>query len=116
MAKAYVADSVEPADRARALGWLSAATSAGVMFGPVIGSVAAHLGRATPGFVAAALCVVNVAFAWRLLPESHVEPRQRDHGAEAGLAGGVAGHPPPDAARCRGWSGSTASACSRSPP
>jgi multidrug resistance protein len=72
VANAYVADSVEPGDRARALGWLSAATSAGVMLGPVIGSVAAHWGRAAPGFVAAALCIVNFAFAWKLLPESHV--------------------------------------------
>ena len=72
VANAYIADSVEPADRARALGWLSAATSAGVMFGPVIGSVAAHGGRAMPGFVAAGLCILNFAFAWKLLPESHV--------------------------------------------
>jgi MFS family permease len=71
VANAYIADSVEPADRARALGWLSAATSAGVMLGPVIGSVAAHWGRAMPGFVAAGLCLVNFVFAWRLLPESH---------------------------------------------
>ena len=71
VANAYVADTVEPGDRARALGWLSAATSAGVMLGPVIGSAAAHWGRAAPGFVAAALCVVNFAFAWKLLPESH---------------------------------------------
>ena len=80
VANAYIADSVEPADRARALGWLSAATSAGVMLGPVIGSAAAHWGRATPGFVAAALCVVNFAFAWRLLPESH---KHRGSGAVA---------------------------------
>jgi MFS family permease len=72
VANAYIADSVEPSDRARALGWLSAATSAGVMLGPVIGSSAAHFGRAMPGFVAAALCLVNFAFAWKLLPESHL--------------------------------------------
>ena len=36
--QAYVADSTAPRDRAKALGWLSAATSAGVMVGPVIGS------------------------------------------------------------------------------
>jgi len=56
VAQAYITDSVEPANRARALGWLSAATSAGVMIGPVLGSVAAHWGRAAPGFLAAALC------------------------------------------------------------
>jgi multidrug resistance protein len=70
VAQAYVADTVEPADRARALGWLSAATSAGVMIGPAIGSLAAHFGQAAPGLIAAALCLTNVFFAWRWLPES----------------------------------------------
>lgn len=68
--QAYVGDSLEKADRARGLGWLSAATSAGVMIGPAIGSLAAHLGRAAPGFVAAGLCFLNVLFAWKFLPES----------------------------------------------
>jgi predicted MFS family arabinose efflux permease len=71
VAQAYVADTVEPADRARALGWLSAATSAGVMVGPAIGSFAAHFGQAAPGMLAAALCLINVFFAWRWLPESY---------------------------------------------
>ena len=70
VAQAYVSDTVAPADRARALGWLSAATSAGVMFGPVIGSFSAHLGREAPGFIAAGLCLVNALFAWKWLPES----------------------------------------------
>lgn len=70
VAQAYVADTIEPAGRARALGWLSAATSLGVMIGPVVGSLAANLGRAAPGFVAAGLCLANVVFAWRYLPES----------------------------------------------
>jgi multidrug resistance protein len=74
VAQAYVADTVEPKDRARALGWLSAATSAGVIVGPVIGSAAAHFGRSAPGLLAAALCLVNVFFAWRWLPESRKEP------------------------------------------
>ena len=70
VAQAYVADSIPAAGRARALGWLSAATSLGVMIGPVVGSLAAHWGRAAPGFVAAGLCLANVIFAWRFLPES----------------------------------------------
>jgi MFS family permease len=73
VAQAYVADTVEPGDRARALGWLSAATSAGVMVGPAIGSFAAHFGQAAPGMIAAGLCLVNVFFAWRWLPESRKE-------------------------------------------
>jgi multidrug resistance protein len=74
VAQAYVADTVDSADRARALGWLSAATSAGVMLGPAIGSFAARFGQAAPGMIAAALCLINVFFAWRWLPESHKEP------------------------------------------
>ncbi len=70
VAQAYVADTMEPADRARALGWLSAATAVGVTLGPALGSLAAHFGHAAPGLIAAALCVINILFAWRWLPES----------------------------------------------
>lgn len=68
--QAYVGDSLEKSERAKGLGWLSASTSAGVMIGPAIGSLAAHLGHAAPGFIAAGLCFLNVIFAWRYLPES----------------------------------------------
>jgi multidrug resistance protein len=70
VSQAYVSDTVAPADRARALGWLSAATAAGVMIGPAIGSLATHLGRSAPGLIASALCLVNVIAAWKWLPES----------------------------------------------
>lgn len=67
---AYVTDTVPAADRARALGWLSAATNLGVMLGPVIGSLTFNLGHRLPGLIAAALCLINAAFAWKWLPES----------------------------------------------
>src|SRR5512140_3920641 len=70
VAQAYVADTIKPGDRARALGWLSAASALGVSVGPVIGSFAAHFGREAPGFLAAALCLLNALFAWRWLPET----------------------------------------------
>jgi MFS family permease len=79
--QAYVADVTEPKDRAKALGWLSAATGLGVMIGPAIGSLAFKFGHATPGIVAAALCIVNIAFAWRWLPESY--PAEDRDGADA---------------------------------
>jgi multidrug resistance protein len=69
--QAYVADSTEPEQRARALGWLSAATSLGVMIGPAIGSLTHAWGVEAPGLIAAALCLVNILFVWRYLPESH---------------------------------------------
>ena len=68
--QAYVADSVEPDHRAKALGWLSAATNVGVAIGPAIGSAALRLGSRGPGLTAAALCVINIYFAWRFLRES----------------------------------------------
>ena len=69
--QAYVADATEPKDRAKALGWLSAATNAGVAIGPVIGSFATHLGTAAPGLLAAVLTLVNMGFAWKYLTESN---------------------------------------------
>ncbi len=67
--QAYVADATRPEDRAKSLGWLSAATNAGVALGPVIGGWVRHLGPHTPGLVAAVLCVVNMSFAWKYLTE-----------------------------------------------
>src|SRR5687767_10758239 len=82
--QAYVADSTDPKDRARALGWLSSATNLGVALGPVLGSFAITLGKrdllpgagtlqmghAAPGIMAAALCVLNMVFVARYLNES----------------------------------------------
>jgi MFS family permease len=70
VAQAYVSDTVPREHRARALGWLSAATSVGVTIGPAIGSLAAHFGAAAPGFFAAGLCFLNVIAAFIWLPES----------------------------------------------
>ncbi|MEP6471023.1 MAG: MFS transporter [Acidobacteriota bacterium] len=68
--QAYVADAMKPKDRARALGWLSASTNAGVALGPLLGAVALKWGTPGPGLLAAALSVVNIAFAWKFLVES----------------------------------------------
>ncbi len=78
--QAYVSDVTEPRDRAKALGWISAATGAGVMVGPAIGSLAFNLGTAAPGLFAAGLCLANILFAYRWLPESRPEKRE---GSEA---------------------------------
>lgn len=93
--QAYVADVARPDDRAKSLGWLSAATNAGVALGPVIGSWMQGVGREAPGLLAAALCLVNIAFVGRYLRESRevehtetgshrvVAPRRRSHQAVA---------------------------------
>lgn len=70
VAQAYVADSMPPSERAKALGWLSAGTSAGVVIGPFLGSLAAGWGLAAPGLLAAAIMFINLFAAWYWLPES----------------------------------------------
>src|SRR5688500_4323172 len=69
--QAYVSDVVEPRNRAKGLGWLSAATNVGVMSGPLLGSAASTWGRHAPGLIAATGCLLNIAFASR----SPGEPR-----------------------------------------
>lgn len=76
--QAYVADAVVPEERTKALGWLTAATSAGVMIGPLIGSMSTYLGSAAPGYLAAGLCLLNALFAWKWLPE----PKRESTAAE----------------------------------
>lgn len=78
--QAYVADASAPEQRARSLGWISAATNMGVAIGPVLGSMTYTWGREAPGLVAAALCVVNIGFAWRYLRESHDVKEARPEG------------------------------------
>lgn len=79
--QAYVADVSDPKDRAKGLGWLSAATSLGAVVGPAIGSVLVQLfGRNAPGLGAAALCAGVSIFAWKYLGES----RERVVGGDAG--------------------------------
>jgi multidrug resistance protein len=69
--QAYVADASHPDDRAKALGWLSAATSAGAVIGPVFGSVLVDWwGHRGPGFGAAGFCLLSSLFAWKYLRES----------------------------------------------
>jgi len=71
--QAYVADASDPTDRAKSLGWLSAATSLGAVVGPAIGSALIHWGRHAPGIASAIFCVLVSVFAWIYLRESRQE-------------------------------------------
>jgi len=67
------ADSTDPKDSARALGWLSATTNLGVALGPVLGSFAIalgkrdvmpgpsdpHMGHAAPGINGGGACLIK---------------------------------------------------------
>jgi MFS family permease len=82
--QAYVADATKPEDRAKSLGWVSAATNAGVAMGPAIGAWVLGFGVSAqalavdpllkfrgPGLAAATIAAINMAFAWFFLKESH---------------------------------------------
>ncbi len=85
--QAYVTDITPPDERAKALGWLSAATSLGVVLGPGLGSLLiAAWGPAAPGLGAATVAAVNMGFAWRYLRESH--------DSRTALTGEMRGPPP----------------------
>jgi MFS family permease len=77
--QAYVADASEANERAKGLGWLSAATSLGAVVGPALGSLLVRFyGRSAPGLAAAGLCVGVAVFAWKYLGEAKAELTDSD--------------------------------------
>ncbi len=75
--QAYVSDATAPEERTKALGWVTAAISCGVMVGPQLGSEAVRFGPMGPGILAASLCLINLLLAWRWLPESSARGGQQ---------------------------------------
>jgi multidrug resistance protein len=77
--QAYVADMVEPKQRARAFAWVGAAFSAGLVLGPVAGGwLFARYGYTAPFLAAAALQLVTLIVTWVALPESRTKPEKDD--------------------------------------
>lgn len=78
---AYVADASPPAQRTKALGWLTTVTSLGWLSGAALGSLLVTLGgERAPGLFTAALSLVVAGFAARYLAESR---GMRDTGTHA---------------------------------
>ncbi len=75
-ANAYIADTTDPADRARAFGKIGAAFGFGFVFGPVLGGLLGEIDVRAPFFAAAALCGLNVLYGLFVLPES-LKPEER---------------------------------------
>ena len=83
--QAYVADLVEPPDRARAFGLISAMFAAGMVFGPFGGGLLfARFGFAAPFLAAAALQLVTLVLTITMLPESR-EKRSKMPNASASV-------------------------------
>lgn len=69
-ARAYIADVTEPADRAKAFGFLGAAFGLGFIVGPGLAGLFAHISYTAPIWAAAAVTMVATAMAWFWLPET----------------------------------------------
>lgn len=70
VAQAYISDITSLQDRAIGIGRIGAAHGAGFIIGPAIGGFLSTYHYSTAGFVAAALAMVNLVFAFVFLPES----------------------------------------------
>ena len=72
--QAYVADLVEPKERARAFGFIGATFAAGMVFGPVGGGLLfSKFGFAAPFLAASGLQAVTLILTLILLPESRAK-------------------------------------------
>ncbi len=73
VAYAYVSDSSEPDQRAKAMGQLGAAFGIGFLLGPPVGALLVKAGGGGPfvlGLASAGMSLINLWFVWFFLPES----------------------------------------------
>ena len=75
-AGAYIADVTPPEQRAAKFGMLSAAFGLGFIVGPAVGGILGDVGIRLPFLVAAALSLLNAAYGFFILPESHPPERR----------------------------------------
>ena len=69
-ASAYIADVTAPAERAAKFGMLGAAFGIGFVLGPAVGGLLGDIDLRLPFWVAGALCLINAAYGFFVLPES----------------------------------------------
>ncbi|MBV6404313.1 MAG: MFS transporter [Flavobacteriales bacterium] len=82
-AQAYVTDITPPEGRAKAMGLIGAAFGLGFIFGPPLGGfIYARYGVEWVGYLAAAICLLNLWAVWVWLPESIA---RRDRGRKVRL-------------------------------
>ena len=70
---ALAADITSEKDRAKVIGWLSAAFSGGLILGPGLGGMLAHVNYKFPFWIAGLLGLVSTIIAWRFLPHDEDE-------------------------------------------
>lgn len=70
---ALAADITSEKDRAKVIGWLSAAFSGGLILGPGLGGMLAHVNYKFPFWVAGILGLISTIVAWQFLPHDEAE-------------------------------------------
>ncbi len=70
---ALAADITSEKDRAKVIGWLSAAFSGGLILGPGLGGMLAHVNYKFPFWVAGILGLISTIVAWQFLPHDEDE-------------------------------------------
>ncbi|MBB1079038.1 MFS transporter [Limosilactobacillus sp. STM2_1] len=70
---ALAADITSEKDRAKVIGWLSAAFSGGLILGPGLGGILAHVNYKFPFWVAGILGLISTVVAWYFLPHDEDE-------------------------------------------
>ncbi|WP_143305672.1 TCR/Tet family MFS transporter [Chitinophaga vietnamensis] len=77
-ATAYIADvSTDETSKAKNFGLIGAAFGLGFVLGPALGALLAQWGIRAPFYAAAALCLLNCAYGYFLLPESLSKENRR---------------------------------------
>eukprot|EP01006_Ploeotia_vitrea_P007402 TRINITY_DN16931_c0_g1_i1.p1 TRINITY_DN16931_c0_g1~~TRINITY_DN16931_c0_g1_i1.p1 ORF type:complete len:651 (-),score=277.36 TRINITY_DN16931_c0_g1_i1:164-1960(-) len=82
VAQAYVADATTKQQRPRYMAFIGSAAGLSFCFGPSIGAGLAEFSISTPMFVASGLAALAFTVAFFYLPESKIDPEQRN---KAGL-------------------------------
>jgi len=77
VAQAYIADISAPEKRAQNFGMMGAAFGLGFILGPVIGGILGNLEPHYPFVAAAILSLLNLAYGFFILPESHPKENRR---------------------------------------
>ncbi len=77
VANAYVADISAPEERAKRFGMLGAMFGLGFTIGPAMGGLLGAVDLRLPFVVAGVLALLNLAYGWRVLPESLPPDRRR---------------------------------------
>ena len=75
---ALAADITSEGQRAKVIGWLSAAFSGGLILGPGIGGMLAHISYKFPFWVAGILGLISTVIAWKFLPRDEDERFQSE--------------------------------------